>query len=209
MPHPNKLIGRCSTGMKHTCTEKGNFAYDLLRLGKQNRNSTTNNNSKELQESIVGRFARSRYNVSEVPYMTNPVFLYDMEQLADRDPQRRAQFAGQLQQFLGLATPLPHLPHVQPGRHMSNEQQRRLNAMKMDICRSEFEPVRRELMGIAQVNANWLIQSDFVQDPTVTVPNLDHFRQIIQGWQRDPCDTDATIIREQPHDWKVQRRKVG
>lgn len=195
MPHPNKLIGKCSLGMKHTCTDKGNFARDLLRLGKQNQHGPTGRigRNNRLVEDIVGQSRRrGSFNTSAVPYMANPVFLYDIEQLADTDPERQKQLATSLQNFLGLETPLGPLPRVRPGRVYQAAKQAERNIRKIDICQSEYEPVRRELLRLASNNAEWIL-TEFI--PRVQVANREHLTTILESWRKDPCQADATIIK--------------
>jgi hypothetical protein len=60
-----------------TCTEKANFAYHLLRLGKQNHDPGRVKSERimQLEQEIVGHFSKTSFNVSAVPFHPNPIFL--------------------------------------------------------------------------------------------------------------------------------------
>jgi len=151
MPHPNKLIGRCMKGMRNTCTEKGNFASNLLRLGKHLEGGPRL--STPTEEAIVGRYKREWYNVSEVPIVPNPVFLFELNQLGDSDESRIEILQKDVQQFLGLEEELPPPVHHKPGIQWNETIQKIKNAKKIDICNQDYKPVRRDLMRIARLNA--------------------------------------------------------
>jgi hypothetical protein len=208
VPHPNQLIGRCFRNMHLMCTEKANFAYALLRLGKHNdpellnqsrRKSQRRYNSSHtasddhlhnnLTEAIVGHFRRTWYNVSEVAYHPNPVFLYETTQL--RDPQN--SFRNDLQQFLGLDAPLaPRIPLIRPGKDWHNDTvQRAKNALQLtSLCGDEYAPVRQELMRLSKLSSRWLRQ-EFIRYPSVTVSGgVAQMDQLLAKWEVDPCDSD-------------------
>ena len=188
MPHPNKLIGRCTKGMKHACTDMSNFAYHLIRLGKQHWNGTRP--ETPLERQIVGRYRRAAYNTTALHPQPNPIFLYTVEQLADRNASRQAQFRTDVQSFLGLHTPLPPLLHFSPGRRWTEAQQRKRDALKIDVCDPEYAPVRRELMRLATQNGQWI--ADFLTFPGVTVSSPEFVRDaLLNEWMRDPCTNET------------------
>ncbi|GKY97132.1 hypothetical protein MPSEU_000671600 [Mayamaea pseudoterrestris] len=169
-----------------------NFAAALLRLGKQNgplsttlsrQQSTT---STQLVESIVGQFNKTWFNVSQVLYHPNPVFLYETTQLSDADFE--PEFRHDLQAFLNLSSPiLGPIPSYKPGMSWTNASiQAAKNALKINICRDEYLLVRAELMRLAKLTSEWIV-SEFMHYPSVTVSGRARFEQIMNGWKRDPC----------------------
>jgi len=198
MPHPTKLIGRCRRHMHHTCTEKANFAYHLLRLGKQQHwkqrsdsgGMTMPRTPTPLEERIVSRYKPSMYNLTAVPYLPNPVFLFDTGQIGDTNASRRATFRHDVQRFLKLDEDLPDMPHVRPGRDQRpSHVQRQIDEGKIRICDAEYEPVRRELLRLAQQNSEW-IRGTFLDLPTVHVSSRPYLEALLETWVRDPCETE-------------------
>jgi hypothetical protein len=185
LPHPNRLIGACTRGKFHTCTQKGDFALGLMRLGKPNCPQPAPMTA--LEQQILGRYRRLRTNLTETPCMTNPVFLFDLEQLGDDNATRNEQLRLDVTAFMGLKTPLPALPHFIPGRKRSSAEQERRDAQKINICDPQYTPLRNDLMSYAQHTATWILDS-FLPSPTVTVSSPDYFVKIMEDWMLDPCD---------------------
>jgi len=191
--HPNKHIGPCMSGMKNTCTEKGNFAFDLMRLGKQNALEGPNPPMTELETKLLSRYRRGKqvywklqYNASDIPPLPNDVFFFDIEQLGDRDPVRSDQFREDVRQYLGLETPLPPITHYKPGRTYNATVQAIKDEQKMNICDKEYEPLREELMRLGRLNSIW-IREVFLNLPGVYTGSRRHLEEILEGWMHDPC----------------------
>jgi hypothetical protein len=161
----------------------GNFAYHLIRLGKQHWNGTRA--PTPLEARIVGRYRRARYNLTALAPIPNPVFLFSVEELGDKNATLQANFRQAVQSFLGLSTPLPPLMRYVPGRRWTEKVQRDRNAQKIDICQDEFQPLRSELMRLAVQNSAWL--STFITYPTVFVASESRMREVLDSWTRDPC----------------------
>lgn len=186
MPHPNKLLGACTKGMFSTCTNKGDFAFHMLKLGKQNypfpRPPT------DIEKKIAGRYQRARMNTTAVEHMDNPLFLFVLEQLNDEDEARRELFRQDMTKFMGFHESLPAIPHHKPGRRHKAKEQSRRDAMKIDICDEEYIPLRNRLMEHA-MDASIFFRTVLIKNPTVTVSSPDHFESIMQSWMVDPCVT--------------------
>jgi hypothetical protein len=190
LPHPNDLIGECRQGRYLTCTNKGDFANSLLKLGKQNypipRPAT------ELERSIVDRYNRTiPINTERIEYMSNPVFIFELDQLSDGNATRNELFRSDFTKFMGLKEPLPVLPHYIPGMKRETEEQERRDAMKINICNEEYIPVRQELMRLARSSSQW-IREVFLNGPKVTVSSKEYFVSILEGWMKDPCSEVVT-----------------
>lgn len=192
MPHPRDLIGRCAAGMKGTCTEKTNFAFDLMRMGKTNEENGPRPTT-ELEEKLVGRFKAMWYNVTEVQPIPNRVFFYDIAQLADRDEERQFKFRKEVSNFLGLETIVPPLIHVKPGKNITDKElQAKKDRKKINICDNEYANVRAELMTIARLNSLWIRQV-FLDLPGIITSSREFLEQILLGWMDDPCETSSMV----------------
>jgi len=189
MPHPNTLIGACTKGKKNTCTERGNYAIDLMRMGKTNANGPQQ--TTDIQEQIFGRHRKRWFNVTEIVPIPNDVFFFDMAQLDDTDERRSRAFRHDVQKFLGLELELPEIPHFTPGKKYDNETvQAAKDAKKIDICDDEFIPLRAELMRFGRLNSQW-IRETFVKLPGVYVSSPDYLNELIGSWMRDPCENQT------------------
>lgn len=185
LPHPNQLIGPCMRGMKMTCTEMGNFAAKLMNLGKTNFNGSQPMTDLELQ--IVGRYKKHTfYNVSQVPYLANDVFLFDVAQMSDSDEARQLAFRHDVQSFLGLEGVLPPLVHAKPGKVWNSTVQALKEEQKIDICDDEYLPVRTELLRLARLSSVW-IRTVFLKLPNVYVSSPAYFEELLLKWMDDPC----------------------
>jgi hypothetical protein len=193
------------TGMQYTCTEKSNYAYYLLRLGKTTTPPST------LAQEIVGYFKSSWYNLSNVPYTPNPVFLYHMEQL------NRPALARDLLAYLNLSSSSSSsatassssivnnknastststtMLHARPGKTWTSTTiQAHKDAQKIDICRDEYKAVRRDLLRIGRASSRW-IREEFLRSPDVYVSEHDTtFLTLLNSWEHDPCSNTTEII---------------
>jgi hypothetical protein len=186
LPNPNDLIGPCKTGRYLTCTNKGDFANSLLKLGQQNYPSRRP--ATELEKSIVERYNRTIViDTSKIEYMSNPIFIFELDQLSDSNSTRNDQFRMDFTNFMQLKEPLPPLPHYIPGKKRTSDEQIIRDKLKINICHDEYIPVRNELMVLARSSSEW-IRTVFLLSPTVTVSSKEYFESILMGWMKDPCD---------------------
>ena len=193
MPDPNHLIGRCFPDRMNTCTEKGNFAYSLLWLGKTNQPPRP---MSPVVEKIVGHYQRLWFNTSEVPYLPNPVFFYHVEQMQE-SPEALAR---DIKALLGLDGDLPPLPHRKPGLDIVDEVVRQeKERQKINICDPAFRAVRNDLIRIGTLGAQWLEGELLPLSTTVHVSDPNGFRNILRQWSKDPCRNSTTIQQRVPH----------
>lgn len=148
-------------------------------------------------QSLVGRcykrnlgLCTNRANFSK--HLSNiedsrQIFLYETSQLKSRESM--GVFLGDLQEFLGLKTPLDGpMMHVKPGReHMSKELEQELMSKKIDICEDQYDKLREVLKQQASASADWIL-NEFLPNPNVKVSSPDHFKSLLQEWHSDPCD---------------------
>ena len=185
MPEAWKCLGRCMGFHKNTCTEKGNFARDLMRLGKTNDPRAGGPRlMTEFENEIVGHYKRGWFNVTEKRPIQNDIFLFEVAQLKGKENE--LQIRKDVQDFLGLETPLPSIVHSHPGYTYDAEVQAEKDSRKINICDGLYDDLRTELMRLARNNAQW-IRETFIHLPGVyysaTLPN------ILDSWMHDPCVT--------------------
>jgi hypothetical protein len=157
------------------------FQRNLAMLGK------TNNADMEQRKLLLGMKEKYLQDLTEIP---NPVFLYDLSQLYDTNLQRQTQFRMDLQDFIGLDTPL--------SSNFTDSSTKEGNSTtkltKFDICQVEFDALRAELVSIGSRAASWITQY-FIHADSVVVSSPDYFQQMLQTWYTDPCA--GTVAKEE------------
>jgi len=194
-PAPEEFIGTplCDPnkvkGSRRTCTSKGDFAFELMRLGKQNYNKLDHSSPTPLELEIVNKYLPTRHmDPAAVPYMENPVFLFDTNQLSD-DEANSLQFRRDMTNFLGLQTVLGPIPHNKPGAQLEHHDADQRNKRKMDICDNQHQYLREHLMELARHTSRWIRESGFLDVPTVFVSQRERFEEQLRvDWMRDPCE---------------------
>ena len=176
MPPPERLLGKCVHESQGVCTDRANFHRNLAMLAK------TNHSEIAQQKLLIGIPRKYRTGLSEIP---NPVFLYDVGQLYDHNPQRKAKFQSDLEDFIGLDTPLPS-NYTEPSSSKSDAK-----FTKLDICHSDFDEIRIELVAIGSRAATWITEY-FIHSESVFVSSPDYFEEILRTWHYDPCSKAAT-----------------
>jgi hypothetical protein len=195
-PHPNRLIGGCQKGNQRVCTIKGNFAYSIIRLGKQHWNGTRETTALERIITQPGHGRISGYDPAAVSYLPNEVFLFDVSQLGDVDDKRRESFRNAIKSFMGLTEDLSEAAHIVPGIKWNESHQTMKDSLKIDICDHQYIPVRRELMFLSRNTAEW-IRTSFLDLPGVNVANREHFEDIMESYMHDPCGSESDIVTEE------------
>lgn len=189
------MIGRCRKSNSLCCTANGDFAYFLIRLGKQHFNGPRP--TTKLEELIIeGHRDRNPYDPLKVPYVPNDVFLFDVEQLGDKNETRKALFRKDVKHFLDLKAELPDIIHVSPGRRVDEELQAKKDARKIDICRDEYIPLRRELMRISRQSSEW-IRTSFLDSYGVFYSDRAFLEEILLSWNLDPCGDKSDQVTEE------------
>jgi hypothetical protein len=122
-----------------------------------------------------------------VPKMENKIFLYDISQPADKNETRKLLFRKDLSDFLGLKKPLdtdpPRENTQEDGLEDSPE-----DYEEIDICDQKYKKLRAKLMEISIPASKW-IREYFMDHPDVTISSPDRFRQVLETWSEDPCNS--------------------
>lgn len=177
LPDPEDLMDRCPPTARNVCLEEIRYNDHLSRLGKTDRTDP-----EEL--NLLGPI---RQNHIDLPKMENPVFLYEISQMHETDESLNAQYRQDLQNYLGLKTPLEPLTESEEahGDHPNRDKE-------IDICAPEHASVHDELLQIARDSSLW-IRHYFMQRPDVFVSSPDHFTALLEGWMTDPCERRLAV----------------
>ena len=180
---PNSLIGKCPKYKDYPCvgTMRGLFHAHLAMLGK------TNVTKQHPPERVP--LGYPAWN--EVQRIDNPVFVYEMKQLSDRNEARMSRFRQDLQSAIGLKHELFDPPRFKPDRHWDDRIQSEKDRLKIDICADKYTPLKAELLEIAKEASVWIRESGFLDNLDVLVSSRSHFEDIIKSWMDDPCETRA------------------
>lgn len=178
MLHTTKLTRGCTFGSQGVCGHRANFADYLSQLGK-----TPMDSAKELDLLSMG--------LPPVKTPVGKVFLYDVSQLSESEDGiiQSTRFRQDLKDFLGLSVDIPPFPRIDTsGRFNFLEPVKKQTEQDMiDICDSDHDKIRNVLMDKARIASRWM-KDYFLESTDVVVSNRDHFIEILDGWNEDPCN---------------------
>ena len=175
-PNPLSLIGNCGHQCfddcvpkvgenRGVCTRKSYFHYGLSRFML-----TPMNTEEELD--LLDHIDWSKH-----PGLRGNIFLLEIGQIGDMNMTRRGQLTNGLEDFLGLETNSVTIPPRNPNREKEHH---------FDVCEDRYQPVRDVLVEMGTKASKW-IQEYLLKSPRVVVSNRDHFLELINKWQSDPC----------------------
>jgi len=120
----------------------------------------------------------------------NKVFLVETSQLVDQDWFRQQEMMRDFQTFLGLEHEFKNgIPPAHPLERSDTQDIR--DKRKIDICQSQYNHLRQELMQGARESSIW-IRERFIKSKDVFVSQSDYFEQALISWMDDPCDPKTT-----------------
>jgi len=137
------------------------------------------NISDPAEDALLG--PNRRYKLASRAPIRNPIFLYEIAQLGDRDTSRMSTFLTDLQQYLGLSTAFPV-----PGSPKKIVHEKK----QFDICDKRYKALREVLRKAGREASLW-ITTYFLKHPDVHVSSPDHFRTLLRRWHDDPCELNA------------------
>jgi hypothetical protein len=124
-----------------------------------------------------------RTGLNNVEKMPDPVFFLEISQLGDTKVTRSEILRRDLSEFLGLGEELPPILHIWPGK----EKKKKLNFKRIDLCDSEHDPVRIDLMRISR-NASLWFRHYFLKSEEVHLSSRMYLEEIFEEkWMVDPC----------------------
>ena len=152
------------------CANLARYHDHLSLMGKTNI-------SDPAEDSLLWSGRRQRL-ASRAP-IHNQVFLYEVSQLGDNNISRLEIFLHDLQHYLSLRDPF-----ILPSRQQQFDYRKDL----FNICDDKYFKLRETLVQNGKEASTW-IQDYFMNHPEVTVSSPDHFRELLDRWQVDPCTT--------------------
>lgn len=155
---------------KGVSADQARYELFLLQLGKTN--VTTDDLSRLQQRPHMGIKANSF-----------EIFLYDIHQLEDPYERRAWKFRRDLQDFLGLAEPIPAFGHENHNHFVGQK----AHAETVDLCDDRYVEFRRLLIQRGRYTADW-IRTNFLQSPDVYFSNPKHLYGLLKEWGDDPCE---------------------
>jgi len=131
----------------------------------------------------------------------NKVFLTEMTQFMDKDPERMGALKRDLADFLGLTHTFDQdAPHAIPGMKWSAESQAIRDSRKIDICEEQYRPLRAELMKGARETSIW-IRTFFLASKDVFISSPDAFDEAMRAWMNDPCEDESQADPRSRSNW--------
>ena len=182
------LMGACTPSSQGVCTDYAKFHVNLAKLGKTN----VTNPAEQMLLHLAKKDQKTLLANNKNNNIANPLFLYDTEQLYDKNTTRSTQFRKDLQKFLGLSAPL-----LAPIQKPPNEAAaatadgtpttKKAKPKVLDICEPRYAALRAELVAIGKRASLW-IRKYLLTVHSVTVSSPEHFASILQTWKTDPCE---------------------
>jgi len=118
------------------------------------------------------------------------VFIYTVGQLQDKNATRDAQFRLDLQEFLGLKTPIIGFNEEAKTNEVakSNVRNSTIYPEHMDICEPRYKRIRSQLLKHGKETSRW-INDKFTESSDVVVSSKDYFASVVSTWGDDPCQS--------------------
>lgn len=181
MIDPIRLVGACGKIGHSVCTNRAAFHVRLATMGKTEQTKAELDLIPQSGQRVLNKLNMKGHK------MTARVFLYEVEQLNDKNETRAWNFRKDLQRFLYLRNELPPMVWFKPGRkHLDAETVKKRTAKKINICDSEHESLREILMVHARNASTW-IRNHFLSANGVHVSSRDHVETLLRDWKNDPC----------------------
>ena len=167
VPPPHKLIG--ISHWKRVSTDLARYELSLMQLGK------TKLSPKNAMELSKRRMVQGKTNLT--------IFLYSIEQLGDNNEERALQFRNEMQEFLGLNSAIAPFPRENVGWVAKVKK----FSEHIDICEKEYDLLRSHLIAQSKETRKW-IREKFIVSNDVFVGGMDYFKELMESWDKDPCD---------------------
>mmetsp|Transcript_17361 Transcript_17361/g.21941 ORF Transcript_17361/g.21941 Transcript_17361/m.21941 type:complete len:354 (+) Transcript_17361:150-1211(+) len=170
-PPSATLIG--SHAWAGVCTDRVRYEEGIMQLGNFPLRSKD-------EEWIQGHGHMGVVN-GGTPYK---VFFYLQEQLSDDDKVRHGKFLEELSSFMEVKVPFT-VDNDVPDRNHDHHK-------RFDICNKEHNEVRKVLVENGKETAKW-IRANLADADGVTLPNKEHFLEIVNTFGTDPCDDEDLL----------------
>jgi len=184
-PRPNEMIGadsKCQRG--NLCTARSRFSHFLAVMGKTPMTS-------EDELALISNYTIA---LEKKRNIQNQVFLYNLDQLKDKNETRLHAFQQDLTKFVGfLQEKAIDEDKAVPGKKYSDEEQARRNSLKIDICEAQYNYLREVLMIEAKKSKQWIVKY-FIESDEVTVSAKEFFIDSMARWDVDPCSLKQSKV---------------
>ncbi len=112
----------------------------------------------------------------------NKVFIYTIDQMSDRNEERRMKWQKDLHTFLQLNAPFDWSMNEE---RQSSQKKVTFNET-INICDEKYSTIRSELTTQGREASTW-INEKFISSPDVVVSDALFFKSVLREWANDPC----------------------
>ena len=162
--------GYCQIG-KLFCLNRARFHLGLAELGKTPL------------DKVERELIPPELKVSDGNMIRNKIFLYDMEQLGDKNTTRKERLWSDLGDFIGYPDTIPHDKYKSShGIEGANAKNARIN-----ICDKRYDPIRAQLLVHGRQMSQWICPYFVKQGKDVYVSSQDYLCQLVEKYAEDPC----------------------
>lgn len=212
--HPKQSFKTCAGIWQGACLPRANFHWALVKWGKTPLLSLDkkgydsyygDNYQKDKEWELFSKkeIKNIKKEIETSFISPNPIFLYEVSQLRMHDDETKSEkdyedFVLSLQGFMGVSKNVSAMPTMikeSPGKKGldNNQQQARLDGLKIDICDERFITARKMLIDIGANVAEWII-TYFAKSPHgvtlgggVNDDGSSRLLEILESYKNDPC----------------------
>ena len=112
----------------------------------------------------------------------NKVFIYTIDQMSDRNEERKMKWQKDLHTFLQLNAPFDWSMNEE---RQSSQKKVTFNET-INICDEKYSTIRSELTRQGREASKW-ISEKFITSPDVVVSDALFFKSALREWANDPC----------------------
>ena len=170
IPSPLELTG--NNEWQKVSVKYARFDIYLKQLAKV---SLTDNEMK----GMLNHETMWKKRLSLIP---NKVFIYAIDQMSDRNEERKMKWQKDLHTFLQLNVPFDWSMNEE---RQSSKKKVTFNET-INICDEKYSTIRSELTRQGREASTW-INEKFISSPDVVVSDALFFKSVLREWANDPC----------------------
>jgi len=174
------------TSSRGVSIERANFHSSLVRFGKTPLDET------EMEFFSYDKNVLRDMTEHRPTKKANPIFLYDTDQLGDKNGTRSLQLREDIQAFLNLNESMPSVLHYSPGHKVNETEQIKIDSKKIHICEQNYAEHRQKLLVVGERVARW-VEDYFLKSSDVVLSDREHFLEILSSYSKDPCLQNGTM----------------
>lgn len=128
------------------------------------------------------------HNKLDIYNLSNPLFLYEVGQLADKNATRQYKFWEDVADYIGYPGIIPKQIKVRPGRTFDDaKRQELMGELKIDICDDEYDRLRAVLLPHAWQISVWVQEYLLERGRDVHVSSKSYLKELLESYKYDPC----------------------